>query len=179
MPSAADQPWMLKLDDCPEGRTRLDFVACAEDLDLSVESFTFPRPFSIGLTVSRVFETFTVEGQIECAVVGECCRCLEAAEQQVETTTRLLLQRKDATAEEVEAVQDEEMEILRPGTDTFDLRQTLREDLLLELPPRVYCKAECLGLCTQCGQNLNTGNCTCQEETQDPRWAALSELKFS
>ena len=179
MSSKAEQPWILKFDDCPEGHTRLDFAVGAEELDLSAEGFTFPQPLEVRLTVARAFETFTVEGEIGCTVAGECCRCLERTEQQVMADTRLLLQRKDATAEEVEAVQDEEMEILRPGTDSFDMRPALREDVLLELPLRVYCKEYCLGMCTQCGQNLNSGSCACETESQDPRWAALNELKFS
>ena len=38
-------------------------------------------------------------------------------------------------------------------------------------------RAECKGLCAQCGTNLNEAACTCSAETLDPRLAPLSRLK--
>ena len=179
MPSAADRSWILRLDDFPESTTHLDFEASAEDLELSVEAFVFSRPLRIDLNVTRTFETFNVEGEIECVVEGECCRCLEPTAMKVEACMHLLVQRKETTPEELEAVEDEEMEILRPGTDTFDLHHVLREDVLLEMPLRIYCRQDCKGLCGQCGQNFNAGTCACEHEEVDPRWAVLSEVEFS
>ena len=179
MSGAADRSWILRLDDCPEGITHLDFEAGAEDLELSAEAFSFSRPLRVDLSVTRTFETFNVQGDIECLVEGECCRCLEPTAMKVEVRMRLLVQRREATPEELEAVEHEEMEILRPGTDTFDLHHALREDVLLEMPLRIYCREDCKGLCGQCGQNFNAGTCTCEHEEVDPRWAALSEVEFS
>ncbi|MFL6289962.1 MAG: YceD family protein, partial [Thermoanaerobaculia bacterium] len=36
---------------------------------------------------------------------------------------------------------------------------------------------ECKGICPTCGADLNAGDCACQEETVEPRWAGLAALK--
>jgi uncharacterized protein len=43
----------------------------------------------------------------------------------------------------------------------------------------VLCTSECLGLCPQCGIDLNTAEPGhAHEPAPDNRWAALSELRF-
>ena len=39
------------------------------------------------------------------------------------------------------------------------------------------CSESCKGLCAVCGTNLNKDSCTCKREWQDPRLAALKELR--
>lgn len=59
---------------------------------------------------------------------------------------------------------------------TLDLFSLVRDDILLELPIKHLCSENCRGLCPQCGQNLNEGNCSCKKEAVDPRMAVLDEL---
>ena len=58
----------------------------------------------------------------------------------------------------------------------LDLEDTVRTDVLLELPGKVLCSEDCKGLCCQCGKNLNEGSCTCEKKQIDPRLAVLSQL---
>ena len=53
----------------------------------------------------------------------------------------------------------------------------LREQILLAVPLRVLCIEECKGLCPHCGKNLNEGQCSCAEPLEDPRWAALKDIR--
>jgi len=57
----------------------------------------------------------------------------------------------------------------------LDLRETVREELLLAVPQFVECREGCRGLCPRCGANLNAGPCGCRAES-DPRWASLASL---
>jgi uncharacterized protein len=57
------------------------------------------------------------------------------------------------------------------------LEDVLREQVLLTLPVRTLCSADCKGLCPRCGRNLNAGACTCDATSGDPRWTALSDLR--
>ncbi|NOR44152.1 MAG: hypothetical protein GQ534_01080 [Candidatus Delongbacteria bacterium] len=71
------------------------------------------------------------------------------------------------------------LEIIRPkendGYLIFD--QYYIETFYLALPLKKLCSYNCKGLCSQCGKNLNTGSCTCnEEETIDPRWEKLAEF---
>jgi len=41
----------------------------------------------------------------------------------------------------------------------------------------VTCREDCKGLCPHCGQNLNEGQCSCSVTLEEPRWAALKEIR--
>lgn len=58
----------------------------------------------------------------------------------------------------------------------LDLEELVRTDILLELPTKVLCSEDCKGLCSQCGKNLNEGECSCEKKQIDPRLAILSQL---
>ena len=62
--------------------------------------------------------------------------------------------------------------------DELDLAGWAREALALELPAQLTCRADCAGLCGQCGANLNEDAEHRHESEPDPRWAKLSELRF-
>ena len=57
------------------------------------------------------------------------------------------------------------------------LEDVLREQVLLALPLKVTFREDCKGLCPQCGKNLNQEQCSCSIEVEDPRWAALKEVR--
>ncbi|HYU46996.1 MAG TPA: DUF177 domain-containing protein, partial [Terriglobales bacterium] len=57
------------------------------------------------------------------------------------------------------------------------LEDALREQVLLALPLKMVCREDCKGLCPHCGKNLNESQCSCAERLDDPRWAALKEIR--
>ena len=58
----------------------------------------------------------------------------------------------------------------------LDLTEIVRQDLNLALPYVPLCRNECKGLCPNCGQNWNDGDCDCTEQALDPRFAVLQQL---
>ena len=170
---------VLLLDELDEGTSDVCSEMSPDELELSHDSFDFNRLVALAAKVTRSQEMYTVRGQIKCAAGGECCRCLTPVEHTISPSLSLLIHRREASEEELEAVEDEEIEIVDPGTREFDLRKFVREEIILELPLRLYCREDCKGLCTSCGQDLNQGDCDCTEDSVDPRWAALGNIKFS
>jgi uncharacterized protein len=61
--------------------------------------------------------------------------------------------------------------------DQIDFTLPIREAVLLAVPEAPLCRADCPGLCPQCGADRATTTCTCVTETRDPRWAALDALR--
>lgn len=57
----------------------------------------------------------------------------------------------------------------------LDLTEPIRQQVLLELPMKPLCRADCAGLCPTCGHNLNDGPCGCTREPADPRLGTLAE----
>src|SRR2546422_132133 len=58
--------------------------------------------------------------------------------------------------------------------DVVVLDDLVRQEVILAVPFSPQCRADCRGLCPQCGQDLNVGACACAPPP-DPRWAALRE----
>lgn len=68
----------------------------------------------------------------------------------------------------------EAIPILNEGV--VDLTELVRQVLVLNTPPTPLCRADCKGLCPDCGHNLNAGPCQCPREPVDERWAGLRGL---
>ena len=61
--------------------------------------------------------------------------------------------------------------------ESLDLQPMVREMVLLSLPDTPLCKADCPGLCPQCGADLQSSPCGCQAQRFDERWAILDQLR--
>jgi len=134
-----------------------------------------------GLTLA---EPLRVEGRFSCAGEGkyfwhaqmetvlqlECRRCLAPVAFPLQQELELVF------FAEQEALDDDAGCYVIPSRALeLDLRDALREELLLATPQFVECRSDCRGLCPDCGANLNAGPCGCRP-VRDPRWEALSDL---
>lgn len=45
--------------------------------------------------------------------------------------------------------------------DKFNLDEIIRDAIAMEQPYNYYCRNDCKGLCSRCGENLNKGVCQC------------------
>jgi uncharacterized protein len=66
--------------------------------------------------------------------------------------------------------------LIMPETGIIDIAPLLREYILLEIPISPLCRPDCKGLCPICGNNLNESTCSHEDESGDPRLAALKSL---
>ena len=57
----------------------------------------------------------------------------------------------------------------------LDLTEAIRQNALLAIPMKPLCRADCAGLCPNCGCNINIESCECQPE-EDHRWAKLRSM---
>jgi uncharacterized metal-binding protein YceD (DUF177 family) len=111
-------------------------------------------------------------------LTGECYRCLEKMQELQQATFELLLQRRQASEEELaSAEEDGFIEIVDPGTRRVDLADYVREAIVLEMPLRIPSQASA-GECPHCGQGEGLVERDAQEQT-DPRWDALKKIEFS
>ena len=62
-----------------------------------------------------------------------------------------------------------------PGVESVDLTDDIRETILLAFPNYPVCRADCKGLCPQCGADLSKGGCRCRPP-EEFRWGAMDEL---
>ncbi len=108
-----------------------------------------------------------------------CARCVEPVAVPLAGEFDLLFRPENADAEAGErAITEDETEIGYYEKSGLELEDVVREQVLLSLPGRTLCQADCKGLCAHCGQNLNVKSCDCAESAgnHDPRWSALQGL---
>ena len=72
---------------------------------------------------------------------------------------------------------DEQLRSSYVVDDRLELSVWARDGIALELPDQIVCRPDCAGLCPVCGKNLNEEPHGHEEETVDPRWAALDALR--
>jgi uncharacterized protein len=149
------------------------------DLHVHVEPFSFggqryaaePDVVPVRLDVSRTTGSgWALRLRFAVAVGGPCMRCLEPAEPRFEVDAR-----------EVEQPGMGDDELSSPYVDDegeLDLAAWARDALALTLPAQITCRADCAGLCAQCGANLNEDPEHAHEAAPDPRWAKLREIRF-
>ena len=72
--------------------------------------------------------------------------------------------------------EDAEDGLLIDDEHVLDLTEVTRQYVIAEQPMKPLCCPDCLGLCPECGADLNRSACVCREEAMDPRWQALAGL---
>jgi uncharacterized protein len=126
----------------------------------------------------QVIKDIRLRGRLSANLGLQCARCLEPLRQDVMRDFELLYRPLGADAGRDElSVTDAEAEIGYYQGDGLLLEDVLREQVLLALPLKVTCREDCKGLCPQCGKNLNQEQCSCSTELEDPRWAALKDVR--
>jgi uncharacterized protein len=134
-------------------------------------------PIAFGLEASAEDGRIEVNGWLHAIPRVTCARCIEATPFIVRREYRLFFEPDpgDAVADETE-LDDIDLDTDYYPSDGLDLRPILAEQVLLDLPMKPLCDEDCLGLCAQCGKNLNEEKCDC-EVPVDPRLSALGALR--
>jgi len=165
---------MIDVSRVPDSGLRVEKDIGLDDLVDLAEDTSLACPVHVVGVVRQIEDRFTLTGSVSGTFELVCGRCLEKFQQDFGTDVSIVLHRGE-TNEPEEAGPD--VGWLTFEGDTFDLVEAVREDILLGIPLRPLCSEDCKGLCTQCGANLNSGDCGCRVEIVDPRLAVLEELK--
>lgn len=119
-----------------------------------------------------------VRGRINTNIRLDCTRCLETVRRPLDLDFEAVF--VDSSIEDVESeleIKDEALDESLVLDGQVDLKEVVREQILLALPEQVYCSDDCKGLCPKCGTNRNLLDCKCDDGESDPRWAALKNLR--
>jgi uncharacterized protein len=169
-----------------EGR-RLDLHVHVDPFSYGGESYAVtPDSVPVRVDVSRTTGSgWALRLRFTAGLAGPCMRCLEPAAPSFAVDAREVSQPPDPRAHTLGRGRakpaDEDDELNSPYIEggVLDLRAWARDALALSVPSNLLCREDCAGLCPVCGVNLNeAGPEHHHERTPDPRWAALSELRF-
>ena len=66
-------------------------------------------------------------------------------------------------------------DVLIDAQHVLNLDEPARQEFQLAIPTKPLCHEECVGLCSQCGKDLNEGECDCPPEGAE-LWSGLRHL---
>ncbi len=130
---------------------------------------------TLDLRMESVVEGVLVSGTVSGQVVGECSRCLDPIQDTVSVDVVELFAYPDSATSET----TDEDEVSRLTGNTIDLEPLVRDEVVLALPVAPLCRADCAGLCVDCGQRWDDLPAGHAHATMDPRWAALAQFATS
>lgn len=144
----------------------------------------------IGGTLSAIDSELLFQGNVSGIFLCQCDRCLEDMEATISLDVSWLFEEGMEShpleafhkTDEIEEEEEEDTELEEPARYfsglELDLSLHVWEELVLASPTKAHCDKECLGLCPQCGINLNQKSCGCTEQPEDENSnSALSSLK--
>lgn len=141
------------------------------------EEFRLAAPVDLEVEIHKDATKVRVTGRVVTTLRLDCSRCLEPFDIPVNSAFDALVLPEAANAGEGEQqVADEDLGVSFYKDETLDLSELIREQFYLVLPMKPLCQADCRGLCSQCGTNLNADACDCAPVWEDPRLAALRDL---
>ena len=170
----------IDLKDLGADKVALDGSFEPGEIDFSVDGVRQLGPLLWSGEVERAGDEIRIAGSLKTSVEANCSRCLEPARFEIAWPFDLYFRERDEQMfdedEEVELNEDETTTAFFTGTQ-LAIGDILREQVLLALPMKVLCAAECKGLCPTCGTNLNLNTCNCPSERFSPHMDKLLEIK--
>ncbi len=144
-------------------------VALPADLG---QGFRTAAPARVTAAITNTGRFLHAEGRIELAVRAECVRCLGSVDLLLAVPFTQDYLPPGRPLNGGEAAND-----FAPLTgEVLDLDPAVSEAVFLALPMKPLCREDCLGLCAQCGQNLNEGQCGCPPGPGHPGLTSLARL---
>lgn len=124
----------------------------------------------LDLRMESVVEGVLVSGVVSATASGQCVRCLDNLQREVEVDVQQLYVYPGQMPGDAD---DEETDEL--VGDLIDVEPVVRDAVVLALPFQPVCREDCPGLCSECGVHLadQPGH---HHEQVDPRWAVLQSL---
>ncbi|MEN8005523.1 MAG: DUF177 domain-containing protein [Candidatus Krumholzibacteriota bacterium] len=156
----------LDLDRQEFGRAELDITGSLK-LDMG-EGRPAEASVTGTLVVQNLDTRFLLNGTLRAEGRTECGRCLGTFPLAWDVPVEVMVLR-DVDTDETEG---ETLLILQQAGEV-DLRDSLRECVVLAYPQAPVCKPDCRGLCPECGIDRNQATCDCSENVVDPRWDGL------
>ncbi len=178
---------IIDLDDIKERGLSLELIEAFDHFPALNElhadgEAVFIQPLDIRVMARKFEGMVIVEGSVATAVRLQCCRCLQEFEQSLDATFSVTYARHLPDAEagaddgEVE-LQAEDLGMLAFEGDQIDLTESVQEQVVMAMPFKPLCREDCLGLCSQCGADLNAGKCGCRDQEMGGKFAALKDFK--
>jgi uncharacterized protein len=151
--------FVLDLSTLRPAMDRVEAEGSASDVGLSQPEWR--EQVRGSFTVEKSGERVSVRGAVRSRAHLECVRCLREFDLPLEAPLVVYAERSGSTSrDEQDALERDDHMLFHDGR-RLDLREVVREAMLLELPITPLCREDCPGLCPRCGAELALGAHVC------------------
>jgi DUF177 domain-containing protein len=169
---------LLDLSKIRTAHERYDKTYSPDAFTAERENFRIVEPVALGFDIYKGKDSFRLVGDVKTMLELPCSRCLEPFLWPVDAHFDLRYQpHAHNTGEGEREIEEDDLTTAFYEDEQIDLGQLMGEQFYLSLPMKPLCGDGCKGLCPVCGTNLNRETCDCKRTWDDPRLAALRELK--
>ena len=149
-----------------------------DEIELDEETARLNKPVKITGKLKKGIAQVDVSGEIKGEIELDCTRCIQAQKTILDIPFNVeYVSTEYYTSNKEAELGERDLEVAVYEDDKINLNELVREQILLNLPIRFYCKEDCKGLCLKCGANKNLTDCSCEEKEIDPRWSALKNFR--
>jgi uncharacterized protein len=120
-------------------------VPAPADLGIDVVGVPEGSDVTLELRLESVLDGVLVTGTARTRVAGECARCLDPLERELEADFQELYAYPDESAGRRAAPRDDESDLLELDGVLLDLEPVLRDAVVLALPLKPLCREDCPG----------------------------------
>ncbi len=169
----------IPLSDIPREGLELQFEMDPATLDPEDSGVKFVAPIHVQSRLVVMDRTVYVSGTADAPARLQCVRCLEAISFPVHSSFEINVEPQESASEkspgEWRELHRDELDEHTYSGDAIDLADLVREQILLALPTYPLCRADCRGLCPQCGADRNRLSCRCSVEEARPPMTQFQE----
>jgi uncharacterized protein len=171
LPRRAGEMKEYELDIAAPSRVGVPLIGVAEGDIIEVDA-----------RLESVTEGVLLSADIYALAHGECIRCLDPVEIEVERTIQELYRyepthdknkRKHRDDDDLDLEAEDELQM---EGDVLNLEIPIIDAIILALPINPLCDEECLGLCPDCGEKWESLPDDHAHDAVDPRWSGLKSL---
>ncbi|MEG2380188.1 MAG: DUF177 domain-containing protein [Oscillospiraceae bacterium] len=163
---------LLPILNC-DGR-KMKLVCDVEFENVKDDIFEVLQPIHVDGEIVNMSDNLELTAKVHAKVKLCCDRCMEDFETEMDFEFSERLKKEYVS----DNSQDENPDIIHFTGSSFDLSEMVYENLVVNIPTKVLCNEDCLGMCPKCGKNLNFGVCDCESDITDPRFDALDKLNL-
>ena len=142
------------------GDNQMTLTIPREEIDSSIAPLAEDGSVELALFHSAI-ET-TVVANITAVVALECSRCL--CDFEMEITTQFTMSLKKGKPGTVSEDSDIPVLFYDAAEGLVEIGPTIAEEIGVNVPMQPMCDDLCKGLCVDCGEDLNTEECSCSKK---------------
>ncbi len=161
---------IIKISNLSDGEYNFDFEEKVKSIELEDP---FYGSFKSNVKLNKLHDQVIISVNSIFKVKFDCDRCGISFKDKLNSEYQMVYLMNEVPTE----TDSINVSYLSRDADKIDISSDVREFALLAVPMKKLCKEDCMGLCPNCGKDLNKETCSCNKDEVDPRWKPLIDLK--